>query len=226
MDPEATAHALELVQRLQDDCAAQRIVLRRGTLTEHASLLARFGAAGHVVAADPAVVPDWLHTRDYLLATAGPLSERNTKAAMALQRKRQRLMATPGFRFEFFVFESALRTRVGSLRVMADQVQDIAAKAGHCTNVAVRLVNDDAVVTPPPSHGFELHDDRQVVFSTVPGVVVITSHDDVQPFRLILTSMRTRALSETRSRHYLRQIGGLYDVLDRIETLAPFGASA
>lgn len=30
------------------------------------------------MAADPSVVPDWLRTRDYLLAASGPLSEQST----------------------------------------------------------------------------------------------------------------------------------------------------
>lgn len=222
MGPEAAAQALELIERLQADRTGQRGVLRRGTFSEHAVLLAEFGAAGHVVAADPAVVPDWLRTFDYLLAAAGTLSERGTKAAMSLLRERQELMTKPGFRFEFFVFEAAVRTWVGSLRITADQVRDVAEKAEHRANVVVRLVNGEAVVTPPLQHSFEMHDDRRAVISVAPGVVVITSNDDLRPFRQTLASLRAQALSENRSRHYLRQIGDLYDVLDRIDHLPPF----
>ncbi|MGW4215246.1 Scr1 family TA system antitoxin-like transcriptional regulator [Lentzea sp. NPDC004789] len=217
MDPDATAQALDLIERLWNDRAGQRGVLRRNASTEHAALLTKFSAAGHVVAADPAVMPDWLRTHDYVMAAAGSRSERDTARVMALARKRQRLMETPGFRFEFFVFESALRTHVGSLRIMADQLRNAAA---HGSNVVVRLVDDEAMVTPLPQHAFEMHDDRQIVLSTAPGVVVITSNSDVRPYRRTVVSLRDRALSESRSRHYLRQIGGLYDVLDRIDRLA------
>ena len=75
MAPAAAAQALKLIQRLQHDRAGQRGVLRRGVFTEHAILLAEFGAAGHVAAADPAVVPDWLRTLDYLLASTGTRSD-------------------------------------------------------------------------------------------------------------------------------------------------------
>lgn len=219
MAPNAAAEALALIERLWDDRAGQRGVLRRGAVAEHAALLAGFNATGHVVAADPTVVPDWLRTPGYLLAAAGPQSERDASAAMALSRKRQRLLGTPGFRFEFFVFESALRTLVGSLRVMADQLREAVAMAEHGSNVVVRLVNDEALVTPLPQHAFEMHDDRQIVLSTAPGVVVITSNNDMRSYRRTVASIRERALSEGRSRHYLRQIGGLYDVLDRIDHL-------
>ncbi|MET8757638.1 Scr1 family TA system antitoxin-like transcriptional regulator [Lentzea sp. NPDC004782] len=220
MDPDATARALDLVERLWADRAGQRGVLRRSASNEHAALLTKFSATGHVVAADPAVVPDWLRTHDYLAAAAGPQTERDAARVTALARKRQRLLETPGFRFEFFVFESALRTHVGSLRIMADQLRTAAATAGHGSNVIIRLVNDEALVTPLPQHAFEMHDDRQIVLSTAPGVVVITSNNDIRPYRRTVISLRDRALSEDRSRHYLRQVGGLYDVLDRIDRLA------
>lgn len=212
MDQDATAQALELIDRLQDDHAPCRIVLRRGALTEHAALLARFEGAGYVVAADPAVVPDWLRTRDYLLAAAGPLSERNARAATALLRKRQRLMATPGFRFEFFVFESALGTCVGSSRIMADQTRELATISERYPNVVLRVIHRRSKLTPALLHGFEVHDDRQAVLTLIPGVVVITSDDDVQPFRHIVSSLRKCAMTAEASRAYLERFSRAYDI--------------
>jgi hypothetical protein len=113
-----------------------------------------------------------------------------------------------------------LRTLVGSLRIMADQLRDAVAQVERGPNVVVRLVDNEALVTPLPQHAFEMHDDRQIVLSTAPGVVVITSNNDMRSYRRTVVSMRDRAMSEGRSRHYLRQIGGLYDVLDRIDHLA------
>ncbi|GAA3669299.1 hypothetical protein GCM10022267_64980 [Lentzea roselyniae] len=74
MDSAATGEAVELAHRLEIGQPGRRIVLRRGSLTEHTTLLARLGPTGSVVAAGPAVVPDWLRTRDYLLAS-GPLCD-------------------------------------------------------------------------------------------------------------------------------------------------------
>ncbi len=210
MDSASTGEALELARRLEIDQSAPRIVLRRGSLTEHTTLLARFGSAGSVVAADPSVVPDWLRTRDYLLAAAGPLSERNVQAATALLAKRQRLMATPGIAFEFYVYESALRTRVASARIMAEQVEAIMAVPRRHPNVVVRVVTGHAEVTPPPLHGFELRDNRQVVLTMVPGAAVINSDDDIQPFRQIIASLRERALDETGSQGFLHRLATAY----------------
>lgn len=220
MDPDATALALELVERLQDDVAAQRLVLRRGALTEHAALLTEFGTAGHVVAADPAVVPDWLRTRDYLLAAAGPLSERNTRAATALLRKRKRLLTKPGFRAEFFVFRSALETFVGSSRIMTEQARELATVAEHCPNVVLRVIGRNARLTPPLPHGFEVHDARQVVLTLIPGLLVITSDDDVRPFRRIVDALRACALTEDASRVYLRHFSMLCAMYERTESIA------
>jgi transcriptional regulator with XRE-family HTH domain len=210
MDADATAHALDLIDRLQDDHAARRIVLRRGGFTEHAALLSRFGDSGHVVAADPAVVPDWLRTSDYLLTAAGRLSERNTRAATALVRKRQRLMATPGVRFEFFLLESALWNQVGSARLMCEQMLDLATATVRHPNVVVRLLPRDVAITPALLHGFEVHDDNQVVLTLMPGVVVITSEDDVEPFRRLAVSLRAHSLSEDASRRSLQRIALAY----------------
>lgn len=210
MDSAATGEALELARRLEIDQSARRIVLRRGSLTEHTTLLARFGPTGSVVAADPAVVPDWLRTRDYLLAASGPLSERNVHAATSLLAKRQRLLATPGIAFEFYVFESALRTRVGSAEIMAEQVQVLMEAPEHYPNVAVRVITGHAEVAPPLTHGFELRNNRHVVLTVVPGAAVITSDDDVQPFRQIVASLRECALDDARSRAFLRRLATAY----------------
>jgi hypothetical protein len=210
MDADATAHALDLIDRLQDDHAARRIVLRRGGFTEHAALLARFRDAGSVVAADPAVVPDWLRTHDYLFTAAGPLSERNTRAATALLRKQQRLMATPGLRFEFFLLESALRNQVGSARLMSEQMLELATITERHPNVIVRVIPRQAVITPALLHGFEVHDDDQVLITLAPGVVVITAEDDVQPFRRMTAALRACAMDEGSSRNSLQRIALAY----------------
>lgn len=220
VDPAAAGEALELARRLEIDQSARRIVLRRGSLTEHAALLARFGTTGRVVAADPAVVPDWLRTRDYLLAVVGPLSERNLKVAMASLRKRQRLLATPGIRFEFFVFESALWNQVGSARIMSEQVLDLAAITDRHPNVVLRVIPRRAEITPALLHGFELHGDDQVVLTLMPGVLVITSEDDVQPFRRTVASLRACALDEDSSRSSLRRLGLAYEMNSLTEKLA------
>ncbi|GGU51164.1 Scr1 family TA system antitoxin-like transcriptional regulator [Lentzea flava] len=212
MEADASARALELIDRLQDEHAARRVVLRRGVITEHTALLAKFGNAGYVVAADPVVVPDWLRTRDYLLAAAGPLSERNTEAATALLRRRQQMMATPGFRFEFYVFASALGTRVGSSRIMAEQTWELATISDRYPNVVLRVIHHKSELTPVLPHGFEVHDDRQAVLTLVPGVVVITSDNDVQPFRHIVSSLRKCAMNAEQSRAYLEHFSRAYDM--------------
>ncbi len=218
MDPAATGHALELVRRLHADQAAQRIVLRRGTVTEHTALLAKLGKSGYVVAADPVVVPEWLRTPSYLLALAGPLSDRNAKAAATLRRKRQRMLATPGFRYEVYVFESSLSTRVGSAEIMAEQLKELVTTAECHPNLAVRVIPARTTVAPTPLHGFEVHDDRQVVITVLPGVLVITSDDDVQPFRQMVASLRELALSTEASLTYLRRLTLIYDHHARVES--------
>lgn len=210
MDSAATGEALELARRLEIDQSAPRIVLRRGSLTEHTTLLAGFGATGSVVAADPSIVPDWLRTRDYLLAATGPLSERNVQAATSLLARRQRLMATPGITFEFYVYESALRARVGSALIMAEQVEAIMTLPRHRPNVSVRVIAGHAEITPPLIHGFELRDNRQVVLTVMPGAAVITSDDDVQPFRRVTASLRECALGDAQSQGFLLRLATAY----------------
>jgi transcriptional regulator with XRE-family HTH domain len=219
MDSAATGEALELARRLEIDQTAPRIVLRRGSLTEHTTLLARFGSAGSVVAADPSVVPDWLRTREYLLAAAGPLSARSVQSATSLHAKRQRLLATPGITFEFFVYESALSTRVGSALVMAEQVGAIFEASQRYPNVSVRVIDSHAEFAPPLLHGFELRDNRQVVMTVMPGAAVITSDADIEPFRRVIASLRTCALSENKSRGFLFRLAAAYRV-DGLSRLA------
>jgi len=212
MDADATAQALELIDRLQNEHVARRVLLRRGVLREHAALLTKFGNAGYVVAADPAVVPDWLRTRDYLLAAAGQLPERSAEAATALLRRRQQLMARPGFRFEFYVFASALGTCVGSSRVMAEQTWELATINERYPNVVLRVIQGRTSLTPALLHGFEVHNDQQAVLTLIPGVVVITSDEDVQPFRHIVSSLRACAMDAEKSRAYLEHFSRAYDM--------------
>lgn len=210
MDSAATGEALELARRLEIDQSAPRIVLRRGSLTEHTTLLTRFGSTGSVVAADPSVVPDWLRTRDYLLAASGPLSSRNAQAATSLLAKRQRLLATPGITFEFYVYESALRARVGSSLIMAEQIDAIMTVPRRCPNVIVRVIDSQSEVTPPLSHGFELRDNRLVVMTMVPGAAVITSEADIVPFRHVIASLRETARDVSRSQGFLLRLANAY----------------
>jgi hypothetical protein len=155
-------------------------------------------------------VPDWLRTRDYLLAAAGPLSERTVQTATSLLAKRQRLMATPGTTFEFYVYESALRTRVGSARIMAEQVEAIMTLPRLHPNVSVRVITGRAEIAPPLLHGFELRDNRQVVLTVMPGAAVITADADVQPFRTVAASLRESALTEAESQGFLLRLATAY----------------
>ncbi|SDM26976.1 Helix-turn-helix domain-containing protein [Lentzea albidocapillata subsp. violacea] len=211
-DPSSAEQALRLIRGLHDDPYTHRMVLRRGVVTEHAALLSRFGACGRVVVAEIAVVPDWLRTRDYLLAATKPLIDRGGRAT-SLLRKRKELLSNPDIKFEFLVRETAVRTRVGSLKIMAEQLHDMASAPERFPNVTVRVVTSDAVVTPLPTHGFELHDDRHVVVTTLPGVAVITSDVDIQPFRQMIESLRASALTERQSHSFLRRLAESFERL-------------
>jgi transcriptional regulator with XRE-family HTH domain len=211
-DPSSAEQALRLIRSLHDDPYTHRMVLRRGVVAEHAALLSRFGACGRVVVAEIAVVPDWLRTRDYLLAATKPLIDRGGRAT-SLLRKRKELLSNPDITFEFLVRETAVRTCVGSLKIMGEQLYDMASASERFPNVTVRVITSDAVVTPLPTHGFELHDDRHVVVTTLPGVAVITSDVDIQPFRQMIESLRASALTERQSHHFLRRLAESFERL-------------
>jgi transcriptional regulator with XRE-family HTH domain len=193
-DPSSAEQALRLIRSLHDDPYTHRMVLRRGVVAEHA------------------VVPDWLRTRDYLLAATKPLIDRGGRAT-SLLRKRKELLSNPDITFEFLVRETAVRTCVGSLKIMGEQLYDMASASERFPNVTVRVITSDAVVTPLPTHGFELHDDRHVVVTTLPGVAVITSDVDIQPFRQMIESLRASALTERQSHHFLRRLAESFERL-------------
>lgn len=210
-DPSSAEQALRLIRSLRADPYMQRIVVRRGVLP-HAALLSQFGTCGRVVVAETAVVPDWLRTRDYLLAATKPLNDRGGTAT-SLLRKRKELLSNPDITFEFLVRETAVRTCVGSLKIMAGQLHDMASAPERFPNVTVRVITSDAVVTPLPTHGFELHDDRHVVVTTLPGVAVITSDVDIQPFEQMIESLRASALTERQSHYFLLRLAESFERL-------------
>lgn len=211
-DSSSAEQALGLFRGLHADPHTRRIVLRRGVLTEHAALLSQFGTRGRVVATEIAVVPDWLRTRDYLLAATRPLTDRS-RAATSLLRRRKELLSNPDIAFEFLVRETAVRTCVGSATIMAEQLHDVASAPERFRNVTVRIITSDAIITPLPTHGFELHDDRHVAFTLLSGVAVITSDVDIQPFRQMIESLRASALTERQSHHFLRRLAESFERL-------------
>lgn len=214
-DRSSAEQALRLIRSLHaDPRAPRRIVLHRsGVLTEHAALLSQFGSRGRVIMAEIAAIPDWLRTRDYLIAATGPLTNRGSREATSLLRRRKELLSNPDIAFEFLVRETAVRTCVGSLKIMAEQLHDMASAPERFPNVTVRVITSDAIVTPLPTHGFELHDDRHVIVTTLPGIAVITSDVDIQPFEQMIESLRATALTERQSHYFLLRLAESFERL-------------
>ncbi|WP_040869136.1 helix-turn-helix domain-containing protein [Nocardia exalbida] len=162
------------------------------------------------------IIPGLLQTPDYARsvrpsASMGPseesdwLVERRIRRSAILTRKHRPMRA------EFLVHESALRTVVGSTRIMSSQYRHL-ADMGTRENVSIRVVPFTAgfpggLAVPPYIIIDFPHDEPSVVYTEgAIGTMIFEEEDDVNRFRVIHEAVSGAALEEQRSRDLLRNM--------------------
>jgi len=181
-----------LIRRLHTEARSKRVVLHRGahrhqetvTRIENRATISRFF--------QHASVPHLLQTEDYLRAPLAALAHDQQDAVHALRARRTRLDAKDK-RFEFLLTEAGLRWRVGSARVMSNQI-DFVRQTMRRPNVDVGVIPFDAVATEIDLNSFQVYDDRTVTVSVLTGNATITDPRDVGQYTALFTRLGSLAL--------------------------------
>ncbi|UGQ15217.1 helix-turn-helix domain-containing protein [Yinghuangia sp. ASG 101] len=129
------------------------------------------------------LVPGMIQTRAYTTAALRAIQRRrglvdDVAEAVASRMERQRILCEGDRRFAFLIEESVLRTGIGGVDVMTEQL-------GHLVTVAA-LPNVSLGVVPMrpdrerwPAEGFWLYDSAQVNVELVSGYLTITQPSEV-----------------------------------------------
>ncbi|SOB84227.1 helix-turn-helix domain-containing protein [Streptomyces sp. 1331.2] len=136
-----------------------------------------------VRAYEPNVVPGLLQTPEYarhvLLASAAlHQSPQDTDDAVRERMRRQELLYVPGRRFQFILWEGALRARICPPDVLASQLDRLSGLVGLDT-VSISIIPFLADLPLTLRHGFWIHDQSYVTVETINAALHLDDHADV-----------------------------------------------
>jgi transcriptional regulator with XRE-family HTH domain len=163
-----------------------RQVLLRGGITAQRKYREIEAASGLVRAFQPAIVPGLLQTEQYARAVfeSGGYTGEDVDRMVRdrLGRREDALSPDGATRYVQILTEGALRWQVRSPEVMAEQCDLIAELARAEDRIRVGLVPWTRSVEVIPLHGFDLYDERGVIFGTLSGVNYVTAEKSVTDF--------------------------------------------
>ncbi len=138
-----------------------------------------------------------LQTADYAAAIFGtdPVDERVQERV----RRRVDALANRERRYELVLGEGVGRWSLGSHKIMAAQLDDMAAVAT-LPNVDLRWLPWWNVPGELPGPGFNIYDDHTVVLSQVGGSATLTDSDDLDRHRALFTRLQNAALAGDAAR--------------------------
>jgi len=124
----------------------------------------------------PTVVPGLMQTERYMRTLIAPweLPAEEMDRFVARRQARQELLHNPAHRFTLLVTEGALGWRAGEREDMAAQVGRI-AEVSLLPNVRVGVIPWGTRAPVFPLHGWDLHDQRAVVYGTVDATAPLSS---------------------------------------------------
>lgn len=152
------AHALAN-EFLAWDSATPRGLRRR---QESAGALER--RTDHIRAFQPLVIPGLLQTAEYaqtIMRLSADYAEDDVEAGVAARLERQSILFSDEHQFEFLLHENALRTRLGSPRMMRAQIDRLRTLTT-LSNVAIMVIPWQAQLPAVPMVGFVIFDQTLV----------------------------------------------------------------
>ncbi|WP_159849597.1 helix-turn-helix domain-containing protein [Nocardia sp. CY41] len=162
------------------------------------------------------IIPGLLQTPDYARnvrpsASTGTSEETDWRVERRIRRSAILTRKHKPMQAEFLVHESALRTVVGSTRIMSSQYRHL-ADMGTRENISIRVVPFTAGfpggLAVPPYIIIDFPDNEPSVVYTegAIGTMIFEEEGDVNRFRVIHEAVKGAALEEQRSRDLLRNM--------------------
>jgi transcriptional regulator with XRE-family HTH domain len=184
------------------------------------SLISHETTAERSITYQPQVVHGLLQTPDYaraiVTAISPDLTEQRVSAVVRTRSERQRILSLPNSAcFTFYLHEHALRLRVGSDKIMHEQLLHIVLTAA-LDNITVRVIPSAAGERSVFGGAFSLMDFRQyrpMVYldNLRVGGLILEDSGGVRSYRELMPVLADVALDESHSREFVAELADLYD---------------
>jgi transcriptional regulator with XRE-family HTH domain len=192
----AAARLRQIVRDRRSQPRPVRAVIRRGQMATVQDQIKRIeDSAEELRSYQPSLIIGLLQTADYMTTVFRGGKPDDVKAAVTARLNRQTALARPDQRFTLIQPEAAFRCLVGSPRIMADQLDQLAS-------IAVRWPDRVRVgvipwTTPMPvivQHGFHLYDQTTAIIGMHSGTTVLTDRHDVDDYDSLFRQFERVAL--------------------------------
>ncbi|SFQ50426.1 Helix-turn-helix domain-containing protein [Amycolatopsis arida] len=193
-------------------------LVRRDSLR---TLVLHENTARTITTASPVLVPGLLQTEDYArtsMQVLGNRDEAQIAARVQVRLERQSLLYrwNPP-KFTFYLCEGALRSKMGSNRVMNEQLLHLGFVAERA-NITIRVVPSTAssgalCVSQLTLMSFAAHGSLLYTDTLVAGLFV-ENREDIATSRALLGRLAQDALDERQSREFLARLASEYDQPD------------
>jgi transcriptional regulator with XRE-family HTH domain len=184
------------------------------------SLIFHESSAEHSIIYEPQVFHGLLQTPDYgralITAVNSDFTEDWVAGAVRTRMERQRILYLQNpARFTFYLHEQALRLRVGTDKIMHEQLLHLVLTAA-LDNVAVRIVSSAAgerSVFGGAFHMMESPEYRPTVYleNLRDGGLILDDPDYVQCYQELVPMLADVALDEGQSREFAADLADVYD---------------
>lgn len=217
----ATGDELQRLLDLARECDDGHWLHARGDRLpdELRSLVVQETTAQLIVQYEPLVVPGLVQTEDYaraLFDEADLVPKERIEPLVQVRMERQRLLRRPyAPKVTFFVHENALRMRVGTDRIMHEQMLHLllVCATPPCrvrvvpASVGARISGTDAFVwMAHPEHNPVIYVDH------LTSSLFLETREDVLAYRRVLDRLAVVALDEGQSRELLASLASVYDL--------------
>ena len=154
----------------------------------------------------PAVIPGLLQVSEYsraimsasqrmLALSTGETEPAGVYEAVSARLRRHQVLDDAGRHFSFVITESALSNRLGRPEGMLTQIERIRAVAEQ-PNVTVGIIPADAQLTDPPTHGFELIDEKWLIIDLFNTSMTSQGRSDIRLYRQLFDQYEQQAVTE------------------------------
>ena len=198
--------ALRLVERLHEEVESARIILQRGAYRKQQQIGQIEAETRLFREFQPGYVIGLLQTPEYAAKVfAKELTTADARRAVEARIERQRVLTEGDKRFRFVLTEGALRWRVGSRELMAEQLDHIAS-VSQLPNVRLGVIPWSAEVDVFPGHAFHVYDERLVIVGTLTATATIRDPRDVAAYIRLFGALERLAVYDAEARQELARI--------------------
>ncbi|MGH3694661.1 MAG: helix-turn-helix domain-containing protein [Pseudonocardiaceae bacterium] len=165
----------------------------------------------HLTTFTPTVVPGLLQTEVYMRALVAyrELPPAEVDKFVTARLARQQRLANTAHRFTQITTEGALGWRAGTPEDMAEQINHIAVTT-RLPNVRVGIVPWGTRAHVFPLHGWDLHDQRAVIYGTADATAILTEPRDVARYVQLTEAVEQIALWDDEASAVLERIADEY----------------